>query len=183
MLLFVVTATATAAGTRARGEAEDPVPFLWVASHGFAPRMLSVHALVKLCVRGVGDTTRHGCRGNAQLHGGDKAFGPVHAGIPNRVSFDPYAPYGPLVESSVRVVTWNVCGRFGSQWEARQLALEDTLAEVAPDVVCLIEAWHHSESDQPERLAARLGMPYHHLRVTGSMRTGRRESAWSAAGR
>jgi hypothetical protein len=35
MLFFMVTATA--AGTRAHGEAEDPVPFFWVASHGFAP--------------------------------------------------------------------------------------------------------------------------------------------------
>lgn len=38
MLLFMITATA--AGTRAHGEAEDPVLFLWVTSHGFAPRCL-----------------------------------------------------------------------------------------------------------------------------------------------
>jgi endonuclease/exonuclease/phosphatase family metal-dependent hydrolase len=85
------------------------------------------------------------------------------AAILDRVSFDPYAPYGPLVESSVRVVTWNVWGRYGPRWETRQLALEDTLAEVAPDLVCLIEAWRYGESDQPGRLAARLGMPYHHF--------------------
>ncbi len=35
------------------------------------------------------------------------------------MSFDPYAPYGPLVESTVRVVTWNVWGRYGPDPEAR----------------------------------------------------------------
>jgi hypothetical protein len=29
------------------------------------------------------------------------------------VSFDPLAPYGPVIESTVRVLTWNVWGRFG----------------------------------------------------------------------
>ena len=37
-----------------------------------------------------------------------------------RVSFDPLAPYGPVIESTVRVVTWNVWGRFGADWEGRQ---------------------------------------------------------------
>jgi hypothetical protein len=35
------------------------------------------------------------------------------------VSFDPLAPYGPVIESTVRVVTWNVWGRFGADWEGR----------------------------------------------------------------
>ena len=35
MLLFMITAAA--AGSRAHGEAEDPVLFLWVTSHEFAP--------------------------------------------------------------------------------------------------------------------------------------------------
>jgi endonuclease/exonuclease/phosphatase family metal-dependent hydrolase len=79
------------------------------------------------------------------------------------VSFDPYAPYGPVVESTVRVVTWNVWGRYGSGPEARQTALEDVLAQVEPDVICLNEAWRHGASSQPERIARRLGMPYHHF--------------------
>jgi hypothetical protein len=29
------------------------------------------------------------------------------------VSFDPLAPYGPVIESTVRVVTWNVCSLLG----------------------------------------------------------------------
>ena len=36
------------------------------------------------------------------------------------MSFDPLAPYGPVIESTVRVVTWNVWGRFGADWEGRQ---------------------------------------------------------------
>jgi endonuclease/exonuclease/phosphatase family metal-dependent hydrolase len=79
------------------------------------------------------------------------------------VSFDPYAPYGPVVETAVRVVTWNVWGRYGSGHAARQAALEDVLARVQPDVICLNEAWRQGASNQPERIARRLGMPYHHF--------------------
>jgi endonuclease/exonuclease/phosphatase family metal-dependent hydrolase len=77
------------------------------------------------------------------------------------VSFDPYAPYGPLVESTVRVVTWNVWGRYGSGHEARQAGLEGALAQVEPDLICLIEAWQDGMSNQPQRIADRLGLPYH----------------------
>jgi endonuclease/exonuclease/phosphatase family metal-dependent hydrolase len=77
------------------------------------------------------------------------------------VSFDPYAPYGRVVESAMRVVTWNVWGRYGSEWETRHVALEATLAEVGPDVICLVESWRDGESSQPARIAARLGLPYH----------------------
>jgi len=52
------------------------------------------------------------------------------------VSFDPYVPYGPVVTSTIRVVTWNVWGRYGPDCEARQAALEETLVETAPDLVC-----------------------------------------------
>jgi hypothetical protein len=40
------------------------------------------------------------------------------------VSFDPYAPYGPLVDTTLRVAVWNVWGRYGA-WEERQTGLED----------------------------------------------------------
>src|SRR4029077_6674837 len=80
-----------------------------------------------------------------------------------RVAFDPYAPYGPVVDSTIRVVTWNVWGRYGSGWQTRQAALEDPLAGVEPDLVCLVEAWRWGESSQPERVARRLGLPHHHF--------------------
>ena len=38
------------------------------------------------------------------------------------MSFGPPAPYGPVIESTVRVVTWNAWGRFGcilSAWPRR----------------------------------------------------------------
>jgi endonuclease/exonuclease/phosphatase family metal-dependent hydrolase len=77
------------------------------------------------------------------------------------VSFDPYAPYGPLIESTIRVVTWNVWGRYGPDPEARQAALEQALEQTKPDLICLVEAWRQGKQTQPARIAARLGLPHH----------------------
>ena len=77
------------------------------------------------------------------------------------MSFNPYAPYGALASSTVRVVTWNVWGRYGADCEARQVALEQTLEQTAPDLVCLVEAWRQGDSTQPGRVAARLGLAHH----------------------
>ncbi len=77
------------------------------------------------------------------------------------MSFDPYAPYGPVVQSAIRVVTWNVWGRYGADWELRQAALEETLESAEPDLVCLVEAWRQGEQTQPGRVAERLGLPHH----------------------
>jgi hypothetical protein len=41
------------------------------------------------------------------------------------VSFDPYAPYGAVLETTCRLVTWNVWGRLG-EWQAR---LDGIIAE------------------------------------------------------
>lgn len=84
----------------------------------------------------------------------------------HRVAFDPYAPYGPLVESSVRLVTWNVWGRHGSDWPTRQSGIEDALAEIEPDVVCLVESWRDGATTQAELIAKRLRLG-HHLFVGG----------------
>jgi endonuclease/exonuclease/phosphatase family metal-dependent hydrolase len=77
------------------------------------------------------------------------------------MSFNPYAPYGPLTSSTIRVVTWNVWGRYGADCEARQEALEQTLEQTAPDLVCLVEAWRQGDSTQSGRVAARLGLAHH----------------------
>ena len=77
------------------------------------------------------------------------------------MTFNPYAPYGPLASSTIRVVTWNVWGRYGADCDARQAALEQTLEETAPDLVCLVEAWRQGDSTQPGRVAARLGLAHH----------------------
>jgi len=79
------------------------------------------------------------------------------------VAFDPYAPYGPLVESTVRVATWNVWGRHGQDWEQRQAGIEDALAQVDPDLVCLVEAWAKDDTAQPARIARRLGLGHHYF--------------------
>ena len=75
------------------------------------------------------------------------------------MAFDQYMPYGPVVETAVRVVTWNVWGRYGS-WEERQLALEAELALAQADLVCLVESWSTEETTQAARVAAQLGMEH-----------------------
>jgi endonuclease/exonuclease/phosphatase family metal-dependent hydrolase len=72
------------------------------------------------------------------------------------VSYDQYQPYGPVTETTMRIVTWNVWGRYG-RWRERQAGIEDTLAAAAPDIVCLVESWSHPDGAQPELVAARLG--------------------------
>lgn len=67
---------------------------------------------------------------------------------------------GALVESTVRVVTWNVWGRY-DDWEAREAAVVATLAEVRPDVVVLAESWATATDSQCARLAGPLGLPHH----------------------
>lgn len=68
--------------------------------------------------------------------------------------------YGTVIESTVRVVTWNVWGRYGD-WEAREAAVVATLAEARPDVVVLAESWRTAADSQCARLAARLDLPHH----------------------
>lgn len=79
------------------------------------------------------------------------------------MAFDPYAPYGRLVGSTVRVATWNVWGRHGADWQQRQTGIEETLSGAAVDVVCLVESWSQGEATQPERIARRLGHAHHHF--------------------
>jgi len=72
------------------------------------------------------------------------------------MSFDQYQPYGPVVETTMRIVTWNVWGRYG-RWRERQAGIEEALAASAPDVVCLMESWSHGDSAQAALVARRLG--------------------------
>jgi endonuclease/exonuclease/phosphatase family metal-dependent hydrolase len=75
------------------------------------------------------------------------------------MSFDPYAPYGAMVETTCRVVTWNVWGRYG-EWAAR---LDEIMAELkgfAPDVVCLEEAWTTPEESQAHLVGEALDLPH-----------------------
>jgi endonuclease/exonuclease/phosphatase family metal-dependent hydrolase len=65
-------------------------------------------------------------------------------------------PYGPLVETSLRVATWNLWWQLGD-WKARADAIAETLEELRPDVVCLQEVWQAGARNQAALLAERLG--------------------------
>ena len=70
-------------------------------------------------------------------------------------------PYGELVATTLRVVTWNVWGKFGP-WRQRQLSLEKALAAAAADIVLLQESWSDVDGDdQCRALSEHLGLPYH----------------------
>lgn len=73
------------------------------------------------------------------------------------MSFDPLLPYGPLIESTVRVVTWNVWGNFGP-WEKRYEAITTELAELLPDIICLHEVWRNDSYDVAGSIADSLSM-------------------------
>jgi len=69
----------------------------------------------------------------------------------------PESPYGDLIETTMRVVTWNVWGRL-ADWEARCEAITQTLARIAPDVVVLQESWAEPSKTQAGQIADRLGL-------------------------
>lgn len=68
--------------------------------------------------------------------------------------------YGPLLETTVRIVTWNVWGRYGP-WQEREAAVVATLTDARPDIVVLAESWATAEDSQCARLAGPLGLPHH----------------------
>jgi endonuclease/exonuclease/phosphatase family metal-dependent hydrolase len=72
----------------------------------------------------------------------------------------PPQSYGPLIETTVRVITWNVWGRYES-WPLRQPAILATLHDAQPDIIVLTESWSKDEDSQCARLAGPLGLPYH----------------------
>jgi endonuclease/exonuclease/phosphatase family metal-dependent hydrolase len=73
------------------------------------------------------------------------------------VTRNPTTPYGPLVETRVRIVTWNLWWRLG-EWTARADSIAYTLEELRPDLVCLQEVWQERDRNQGALLAERLGM-------------------------
>ena len=66
--------------------------------------------------------------------------------------------FGPLLDTTMRVATWNLWWRFGP-WEARQPAIVDCLRRIDADVYALQEVWADDERNQADELAAELG--YH----------------------
>ena len=58
----------------------------------------------------------------------------------------------------MRVMVWNVWGRFGGNWRQREESIATTLETYRPDVLGLVESWSGEGTDQPRRLAAPCGM-------------------------
>lgn len=65
-----------------------------------------------------------------------------------------------LLESTVRVLSWNLWWRFGPDWEARQAGILHVLREVQADVMCFQEVWQEGEDCQAAHLARALGVEY-----------------------
>ena len=70
--------------------------------------------------------------------------------------------FGPLIQTSVRIATWNLWWRFGP-WEDRLPRIEAVLRDLDADVICLQEVWIDLATGESSasRLAEALG--YHHV--------------------
>ena len=72
----------------------------------------------------------------------------------------PPRSYGPLIETTLRIVNWNVWGLYGP-WRKREAAIAATLQDADPDIVVLTESWAKGGDSQCARLAGPLGLPHH----------------------
>jgi endonuclease/exonuclease/phosphatase family metal-dependent hydrolase len=72
----------------------------------------------------------------------------------------PPGSYAQVVETTLRIITWNVWGRYGP-WPEREAAIIATLRDARPDIVVLTESWAKGDESQCARLAGPLGLPYH----------------------
>jgi endonuclease/exonuclease/phosphatase family metal-dependent hydrolase len=64
--------------------------------------------------------------------------------------------YGPLVDTRVRIATWNLWGRYGP-WAERMQPIEETMRDTAADIWALQEVWEDDERNQARELAAAIG--------------------------
>jgi endonuclease/exonuclease/phosphatase family metal-dependent hydrolase len=71
----------------------------------------------------------------------------------------PPRSYGPVLGTTLRIVTWNVWGLYGP-WPERETAIVATLREASPDIVVLTESWSKASDRQCARLASPLALPY-----------------------
>ena len=67
--------------------------------------------------------------------------------------------FGTLIETRLRIVTWNLWWRFGP-WEERLPAIIETLRRLDTDVICLQEVWTETESGRSSahEIATALGL-------------------------
>jgi endonuclease/exonuclease/phosphatase family metal-dependent hydrolase len=60
------------------------------------------------------------------------------------------------VRTRVRIVTWNLWGRYGP-WEARLPVIVENLSAINADIVALQEVWEDDERSQAKEIAEELG--------------------------
>jgi endonuclease/exonuclease/phosphatase family metal-dependent hydrolase len=72
----------------------------------------------------------------------------------------PPRSYGRIIETTLRILTWNVWGRY-EPWRDREAAIVATVRDARPDVVVLTEAWSKGADSQCARLAGPLDLPHH----------------------
>lgn len=81
---------------------------------------------------------------------------------------DPAAVHG-LIETRLRVATWNLWWRFGDDWEARLPVAIEALRAADPDVIALQEVWQDGETSSAHRIADALG---HEATFAGTLELG-----------
>jgi endonuclease/exonuclease/phosphatase family metal-dependent hydrolase len=72
---------------------------------------------------------------------------------------DPLEPYGPLIETRARVVSWNVWANSGP-WEARYARIEQLMRGMDADIIAMQEVWRAVGHEPIAEIASRLGLVY-----------------------
>ena len=75
------------------------------------------------------------------------------------MAFDPLEPYGPLIETRARIVTWNVWANSGP-WEQRFARIEQLLRGMDPDIIAMQEVWKADGQEPLAEIANHLGLQY-----------------------
>jgi len=74
-------------------------------------------------------------------------------------------PYGVLLETRLRLVTWNLWWRFGP-WQARLPAIVETLRRLDADVVCLQEVWSEADTGHTSAAVIAEALDLHHVHAS-----------------
>lgn len=72
-----------------------------------------------------------------------------------------------LIETRLRILTWNIWWRYGP-WQSRRPAIVEYLKQLDCDVIALQEVWQDSTTNMAAELAAELG--YHHVYYSSMVR-------------
>jgi len=74
-------------------------------------------------------------------------------------------PFGPLLDTRLRLVTWNVWGRYGP-WEERLPAIVETLRRLDADVICLQEVWSEADTGHTSAAVIADALGAHHVHAS-----------------